>query len=243
MPKILLVEDNCKYANAAKQYLASKNQSVALALDYSQAMNLLENPYFDGVISDCFFPETSGSGNISLGKELVQTMANSDPRERKIAGGLEILSRYVDLGDLDAKKYARFVASQYSPDSAIFMALESVATISKEAATHAFKETFRLTYREDRAPKDYYKALMNAMEKSEANQPLGLLIAEKASELGLPFILATSTYHHDVLTQPLQDYASRKGWKLMDCGPNREDDKASPAFWEEVLGMLENRLG
>lgn len=43
------------------------------------------------------------------------------------------------------------------------------------------------------------------MEESESNQPLGVLIAEEARVRGIPFVLATSTYHHDELTQPIQD--------------------------------------
>ena len=185
MSKILLVEDNPRYASSAEQYLASRSQAVALARDYSQAMYRLRNPNFDGVITDCFFPETTDSGNIALGKELVGRMAKPDD---------------------------------------------------------ALKERFKLIYGGDRAPKDYYSALMKAMEESEANQPLGLLVAERADELSLPFILATSTYHHDILTQPVHDYASVKGWTLVDCEPNRGDDKASPEFWERVFSELERKL-
>ena len=191
MSKILLVEDNPRYASSAEQYLASRNQTIALARDYSQAMDKLRNPDFNGVISDCFFPETTGSGNTTLGRELVGRMAKSDSRERKMAEGLEALGQYVDLEDPDARKYARFTANLYHPDSVIFKVLEQVANVDKKVATHAFKETFKLIYREDQAPKDYYGALMKAMEASEANQPLGLLVAEKADELSLPLILAT----------------------------------------------------
>src|SRR3989338_11574449 len=108
MSEILLVEDNPKYASSAEQYLASRSQAVALARDYSQAMDRLRNPDFDGVITDCFFPETTGSGNITLGKELVGRIAKSDSRERKMVEGLEVLGQYVDLEDQDMRKYARF---------------------------------------------------------------------------------------------------------------------------------------
>ena len=109
MSKILLVEDNPRYASSAEQYLASRSQAVALARDYSQAMDRLRNPDFDGVITDCFFPETTGSGNITLGKELVGRMAKSDFRERKMVEELEVLGKYVDLEDQDMRKYARFL--------------------------------------------------------------------------------------------------------------------------------------
>jgi len=86
---------------------------------------------------------------------------------------------------------------------------------------------------------DNYWALEQAMKESEANQPLGILVAERADELGIPFILATSTYHHDELTQPIQDYVSRRGWRLVDCIPDREHEKATPKFWERAFDELE----
>ena len=89
---------------------------------------------------------------------------------------------------------------------------------------------------------DNYWALEQAMKESEANQPLGILVAERAGELGIPFILATSTYHHDELTQPIQDYVSRRGWRLVDCGPNSEHEKETPEFWARAFGELERRL-
>ena len=246
MSKILLVEDNPRYASSAEEYLASRSHFVALAKDYSQAIDRLTNPEFDGMITDCFFPENTGSGNTTLGKELVRKMAKSDSRERKIIEGLEVLGQYVDLEDPAMLKYARsLIGTSQERDisqSAIGMALKQVSKLGKEAATFIAKETLGRAYRENRTPKDHYGTLMKAIEDSEANQPLGILIAERADELGLPFILATSTYHHDALTQPVQDYASGKGWRLVDCGPNREDDKASPEFWERALSELERKL-
>ena len=246
MSKILLVEDNPRYASPAEQYLASRSQAVALARDYSQAMDRLRNPDFDGVITDCFFPETTGSGNITLGKELVGRMAKSDFRERKMVEELEVLGKYVDLEDQDMRKYARFLIGTSQEreisQSPVVRAIKQISILGKEAATLIAKNTLGMVYRENQAPKDYYGALMKAMDESEANQPLGLLIAEKSGELGLPLILATSAYHHDILTQPIQDYASSKGWRLVDCGPNREDDKASPEFWERAFGELERKL-
>ncbi len=246
MSKILVVEDNPKYASSAEQYLASRNQAVTLAIDYSQAMNELRNSNFNGIISDCFFPETTGSGNITLGIELVGRMAKSDSRERKMVEGLETLGQYVDLEDSDMKRYARFfIGTSQEGDvsqSPVVRAIKQVSMLGKEATTMIAKNTLGMVYRENQAPKDHYGALMKAMEESEANQPLGLLVAEKSDELGLPLILATSTYHHDILTQPVQDYASRKGWRLVDCGPNSEDDKASPEFWERAFGELERKL-
>jgi len=243
MSRILLVEDNPRYAGPAEHYLASRGQAVASARDYAEAMDRLRNPDFDGVITDCFFPEITGRGDTSLGQTLVRRMADSDPHERKIVQGLEKLAQYIDLEDPDVKRYARFAAAVYPADSPIFKATETVFnSLGMIGATLAFKNALELSYSEHRLPRDYYGTLMKAMEESEANQPLGILIAERADELALPFVLATSTSHHDLLTQPIQNYASSKGWKLVDCGPNREDDKTGSEFWERVLSELQRKL-
>ncbi|MBU1135325.1 MAG: hypothetical protein KKG13_02290, partial [Nanoarchaeota archaeon] len=206
-----------------------------------------------GAIIDCFFPERKLSfiKDVSLGKYAVEKMALSDPRESKIVEGLKVLKEYVDLEDPDMMNYARFLVNESSrsyddiSQNPIFLAIKQVSILDgpeKEVATLAAKQSLGLSYDEKNAPKDYYGALMKAMEESEANQPLGILVAERASELDIPFILATSTYHHDILTQPIQDYASRNEWTLVDCGPNKEDDKASPEFWERAFRELEKKL-
>lgn len=246
MAKILLVEDNPRYASSAEQYLTSIGQTVTLAKDYTQALERLRDPDLDGVISDCFFPEAAGSGKTTIGKELVGRMAESDPHERNMIEGLEVLGKYVDLEDPDMRKYARALVHKCQGTdlsrNPIVRALEKISVLGKEATTMIAKNTIGACYQERDAQRDDYRALIRAMEESEANQPLGLLVAEKADELGLPVILATSTYHHDVLTQPVQRYASDRALRLIDCGPNREDDKASPEFWERAFGELERKL-
>ncbi|MBI4163638.1 MAG: response regulator [Candidatus Aenigmarchaeota archaeon] len=248
MSRILLVEDNPRYASSAEQYLVSRRQAVVVARDYAEAVNRLETGKptsleFDGAIVDCFFPEITGSGKTDIGNGLVRRMAKSDPQERKIVEGLEKLGQYIDLEDPTMKKYARFAVGVYDPNSPVFKAVEQVFKAGgRPVATLAFKNTLELAYREDRSPRNYYGTLMKAIEESEANQPLGILVAERADELALPFVLATSTSHHDLLTQPVQNYASDRRWTLVDCGPNREDDKASAEFWERAFRELERKL-
>jgi len=89
---------------------------------------------------------------------------------------------------------------------------------------------------------DHYLCLDMAVKKSEANQPLGIIVAEAAEQRGIPFVLATSTYHHDALTQPIQNYCGRKCWTLVDCDKDSEHQKASPKFWARAFSELERRM-
>tara|TARA_Y100000310_G_scaffold343510_1_gene451496 strand:- start:3210 stop:3839 length:630 start_codon:yes stop_codon:yes gene_type:complete len=205
--KILVVEDNLKYAVAAQKYLESRNLEIACAKDYDDAVNKLTNFLPNSLIVDCFFPKLTGSKDLSLGYEAVQKMLNSDPEGRKNTPTTKALRK---VGNLLGRDFAKFAAKN------------AHANYSSEV--------------------DNYWSIEQAIKENESNQPLGILIAEKAEKLGLPFVLATSTFHHDELTQPIQDYASRKGWTLIDCNPNKEDEKATLGFWERVYSSLEGKL-
>ena len=207
MSKILLVEDVAQYQDVAQKYLVSRGNDVALAKDYSEAMDRLKNPDFDGVITDCFFPELTGSGNREIGYQAIQKMLASDPTGRKTTPTAK--------------------------------AIEKVGNL---LGTEAVKQIVKNAHADYRSKVDLYWALEQAVKEDETKQPLGILIAEKSEELGLPFILATSTYHHDELTQPIQNYVSRRGWRLVDCGPNSENEKGTPQFWERAFSELERKL-
>jgi CheY-like chemotaxis protein len=87
---------------------------------------------------------------------------------------------------------------------------------------------------------DNYHALDLAIKENPSNQPLGILLAEQAEELGIPFVLATSTNHHGVLTQPITNYAYKKGWTLIDSYSGNGKDDSS--FWKKAYDALEQKL-
>ena len=109
---------------------------------------------------------------------------------------------------------------------------------SKEETSELIKNTLRLVIKGENCPKDYYGLLEKSFEKSENNQPLGILIGELAAERKIPFVLATSSYHHDELTQPVSSYANSKGWILVDCDKGKENEKATPNFWNRAHKQL-----
>ncbi len=251
MPRILVVEDNQRFRQGAESYFQTRRDATAIySIDYDEAMHELNRGtrsvnFVQGALVDCFFPRTAGSGDISLGKSLVTRMAESDPREQKIVAGFRVLGNYVDVEDTELRKYARFWIGRSEDDisqSAVVRALERVSTVvGKEAATLIAKNTFSLLYREGDA-RDYYDTLRKAMEESETNQPLGLMVADQAHTIDVPLVLVTSTYHHDMLTQPIQNYASARDWELVDCAQGRPDEKATPEFWKRAFERLERKM-
>ena len=237
MSRLLIVEDNPEYRKGARDFFDSISVNPVYAADYNSAIqNLYAAPTSSAMI-DCFFPKETGSNDISLGREVVERMAQSDPREMQIREGLKSLEPCIDLNDPEMRKYARFMVGGHY-DSLLRTIAKMSETFEKTLMTHFVKNTMRGTYREDSA-RDYYRALMEAMEQSEANQPLGIEVAERATELKIPLVLVTSTYHHDILTQPVQNYAGSRGWKLIDC--NAPNEKATPAFWQRSYDALKGK--
>jgi len=90
---------------------------------------------------------------------------------------------------------------------------------------------------------DLYWILEKAIEADPSNQPLGILVAEQAENKKIPFVLATSSHHHDMFTQPIQDYCNRKGWTLIDCPTQNPNEKATPEFWKRTYDALKLKIG
>ncbi|MBI2112293.1 hypothetical protein HYT52_02040 [Candidatus Woesearchaeota archaeon] len=243
MDNILLVEDNPGYAQVGVDVLSSQRQ-VALARDYAEAMDKLTISGITGVVTDCFFPERTGSGERTIGKDLIERMAQSDPRESAIVEFSRAIAESVEFNPVELRKYAEFISRHSlganARESTLVRTIVHIAsTIGKNVATTSLVDTIGWAVERDYGQqKDYYGALRQAVLESEANQPLGIMVAEKAREMGLPLLLTTSTYHHDILTQPVQDYVQRQGWRLFDCGPGEEKDKSSRQFWERVAREL-----
>lgn len=246
MKRILIIEDNPGYREGADKYFGNQGGiDIAYAIDYDQAMPLLAGePRQDGAISDVFFPKKTGSGDISLGKLAIEKMRDSDPIESARKAVLEKVGQYAKIDD-ELKEYLINFADGYPEKGKVIhnptiWAIERAGKVlAPEAVALIVKNTLKVYMTSAmQARRDYYGALEKAIQESEANQPLGILIGERAEELGIPFVLATSTYHHDMLTQPVQYYAFKKRWPLIDCDPAMGDDKAKPEFWKMAFNVL-----
>jgi hypothetical protein len=248
MKNIHIVEDNPAYRKAAALYFATRSEfKTHFSWDYADAKQNISNASVDGTLIDVFFPFHTDSGIITPGQQVVEKLIAADPREQHVRAGFKVLEQYIDLTDPEVQMYARDVLSNMRSGedfarSPIALAIKQVSMLGKEVATHIFKNTLQGSYHKDRAAKDYYGAIAKAMVAHESNQPLGILVAEQAEEARIPFVLVTSTFHHDLLTQPIVDYAGRRGWPLIDCAQGNENEKATPQFWERAFSVLERKL-
>lgn len=245
---ILVIEDNQQFLNGAK-YFFSKMEEVKVnyAKDYDEAIEFLETmPKPDGIISDCFFPKKTGSSDVSLGMKAIKMLEHSDQTEQRMQETEKAFGNLVNLDD-NLKRmlrgHARATMRNRCEEWPIFNATKAVSELSgKDTATKALNEVLQLlTSSGFTEHVEYYREMKEALRRSEANQPLGILIGIGAKELGIPFVLTTSTYHHDILTQPIKDYASSNGWKLIDCRPGKEDDKRLPEFWQNAMEAIKTK--
>jgi hypothetical protein len=249
LTRILLVEDNHRFIAAALDYLGDK-ALIVVAEDYEKAMfgiiqGHISGNRFDGAIIDCFFPRAKGGDHRTLGYSAIEIMLASDPVGQSVERYEQALANSLDLSNPELRRFARYLGSRgKEPEKdPLFSAVKQVGTLGKELNTFLQKENLRTIFRKDLEDFiDYYEELRQALKKDPANQALGILVAEKCEELKIPFVLATSTYHHDLLTQPIQNYCSRRGWSLIDCSPGREHDKETPEYWNHVYEELLRRM-
>lgn len=247
LSNILVVEDNYDFFQAAAMFFTRPevNAIPDFANDYSQAMHKLDRGKYDGAMIDCFFPEEAGSDKRELGKVAIDKMLSTDIRGQRVEEYDKFFSQFLDYNDPELRKIARYIGSiaeknpeHYSPA----LAIRAVGNISRDVIGRILKEDSNLLF-QNRVKdfKDYYDELRKALEKDPANQALGILVAEEAEKMGIPLVLATSTYHHDALTQPIQNYCQRRGWLLVDCSQGKPDEKATPEFWKRVYETLLGR--
>jgi hypothetical protein len=145
------------------------------------------------------------------------------------------------MNDPEVRKIIRYIGSvsEDSPlKSAVANVIKLIGDVDKDKMGTILKEDFKWLFKGIEHFKDYYDALRKAIEKDPSNQPLCILLGEECQKRKIPFVLATSTYHHDELTQPITNYCSRNGWILIDCPPNLQGEKTSTAFWERAYDAL-----
>jgi len=202
--KILLVEDGKKNRIAALKYFSKrKDLQVEAAMDYDQAMKGLKKKKFDGIITDIFMPEQTGTNKRMLGIQLYKKIYNT--AYQKFEGLMQQANSGKKVDGWDVEHLDRVLNCCYKLSNAIF--------------------------------------------EDEANQPLGLLIEEKAKELGIPCIPVTSLFHHNELAEPVFYYHDKvlgsyvliqEG--LMSSNGKEKNVKEDPKYWEEAYLKLEKLM-
>jgi hypothetical protein len=250
---ILLVEDNEEFYKAAKIGVPFH---IERARDYAQAQEIIAQraSKLEGALVDCFFPEQTGTGKRDLGMQVIQRIASHYPRPSEQAREvIDEVSKYAEMDPELRTLLTRYIFARGGPSKfdirtdTVILSIEKVSLTGKYLAAHIAKNTLRPLFGDgttgaQSAPKDHFGDLVTALEKDEANAPLGVAVADLLTEKRVPLVLVTSTNHHDSLTQPIQDYAGKYGWRLEDCSPQDVNGKASPEFWVRASNVLATKM-
>ena len=95
---------------------------------------------------------------------------------------------------------------------------------------------------------NYCYELKDYIFSKKGNAPFGLLIAEKAEEMGIPYVIATSLFHHNHLAEPvnyygyncLKNFSVHKG--CIVTGDKGENVKLKQEYWEEAYAKLNEKI-
>lgn len=255
---ILVVEDIEENREAAEGFFRGNGVNVVFAPDYNMAMVKIEKS-LRGVFTDIFFPREIGSEDRELGFSLVKAIGEDCvPEIGQVEGIVAEFRKYIDLdpnllqrltnwASLEVRANEIFNAGNtWNPSnipSIQYYACLATQNVSRELLTQILRGNLDdLLY--SSPDKDYERtrekidAMMDGIRKSPANQPLGVLICEKAEEKNLPFIMVTSTYHHDILTDLVCVLQRNRKWpEIVD---NREGNllKSTRAFWERAYAAF-----
>jgi len=238
--RILLVEDNLNYLEAAKQALSRFNPIIAR--NYDEAMQGLVTA--DSVITDLFYRENlRGSTqeirdqvlkriNYGFVKEYINGM-NARLREAGIEPN-ETLERCFCVLGLN-----QVITKSKQLDESIVPFLKSYGDLGPNKleemiSNHCviegqWEKRIRKTFDEEISP------LIDYMNQSPDNQPLGYLIGEEAERQGKPFVIATSLRHSEGALIPILISTQRRKWNLLE---GKDGSKESPEFWLKAYTLL-----
>jgi hypothetical protein len=215
---VLFVEDNAVAQSLITEVFGG-DYSVEIAGDYVSAMAKLDQGQFDLVITDVFFPQETGSGKREFAGKLAYRL-RAFCYESNVREAMEFVNRAFCPGKMEviAKEYGWEELAERMEGNLEF-ALENI-----KGSAEAIRG-------------------IDVWVKSadEADQPLGVLIAEECERRGLKFRMASSLFHHSDKVQALCDFARGHKWpSIFDFGSKgyaveiEGNSKESRLFWEAL---------
>lgn len=204
--KILLVEDRLDAIPFAMialgEHLAC---NVLVAKDYDEAIEILERyPEISFVVTDLFFPKKTGSNDISLGLDILnqakeEWIKENDPSLGKLFQKLttfEKLEEELLITDEMLNKYSQN-GEKYSEDfkKRFFLTCGLREELVNEGIIIGYVPMIHLIQKIHEKISEM-KILHDKMGQDEHQQGLGVLVAQKAIEMGKKVLMVSSMYHH-----------------------------------------------
>lgn len=240
MTNLLVIEDNEENLKEAKSYFEKiedkEGLKVFYARDYKTACDILAKEKIDGIISDLFFPEELGSGKFGLGEKLYDNMAEAFGYEPRISETFKKeISRHMGKDDEWENKNSLYLvtyelASLREYPEKLNEALKELSSLRRRSSKEQFEEVAPMIAMQHSHPlvrivakklkkkeleesvtaEQYGAVLQGYMFESENNQPLGILIAEKAEKDKKPLVFITALHAgHDSAATPVAKYMQK----------------------------------
>jgi hypothetical protein len=179
--KILIIEDNIAEAIYAQAELAKAGiKDFKAVTTLSEGLESMTK--YDALLSDLFFPVGNESTEKYIQRFLPVYEGYKQRKFPKISGDnviLKAIESCAKVLEITPKEYVEdFLVKTNSPRSMIDAANDALAKVKNS--------------------EKYEKFLKIEEEiRNGTNLPLGIIASERASELGIPCAIVTSTYHHD----------------------------------------------
>jgi hypothetical protein len=233
--KLLVIDD--QHYETAKKYFESVGIDVDVARDYNEATQLgIQN--YSGVITDCFFPEETGSGKREKGEKILENIAQEfgnigDPNisalGRRLIQEIDIDDYITKLTDEEKQEKMNY----FIPLAREMLLENTFEEIDLEDLKEKTMEGTKYTPSLSNVVNTFfsyisrellgeqgnlseiraYDKMAENLAKSENNQPLGILISEEARKVNIPAFIATDTHHHDGVYVTVRRYLFAKGKK------------------------------
>ena len=205
--KILLVEDRLDAIPFAMialgEHLAC---NVLVAKDYDEAIEILEKyPEINFVVTDLFFPKKTGSNDISLGLDILnqakeEWIKENDPSLGKLYHKLATFEKLEEelliTDEMLRKNFGKQGECSEDAKKRLFLTFKLREEIlSSEGITVEHVPMIHLIQKIHEKMTEM-KILHDKMGQDEHQQGLGVLVAQKAIEMGKKVLMVSSMYHH-----------------------------------------------
>lgn len=204
--KILLVEDRLDAIPFAMialgEHLAC---SVLVAKDYNEAIEILEKyPEISFVVTDLFFPKKTGSTDISLGLDILnqakeEWIKENDPSLGKLYHKLATFEKLEEelliTNEMLRKNLGKQGECSEDVKKRLFLTFELREELVNEGIIIEYVPMIHLIQKIHEKISEM-KILHDKMGQDEHQQGLGVLVAQKAIEMGKKVLMVSSMYHH-----------------------------------------------
>ena len=201
--KILLVEDRL---DAIPFAMIALGYDVLVAKDYDEAIEILErHPEINFVVTDLFFPKKTGSNDISLGLDILnqakeEWIKENDPSLGKLYHKLATFEKLEEelliTDEMLRKNFGKQGECSEDAKKRLFLIFKLREEIlSSEGITVEHVPMIHLIQKIHEKMTEM-KILHDKIGQDEHQQGLGVLVAQKAIEMGKKVLMVSSMYHH-----------------------------------------------